>query len=68
MMKFISLNYTRLQKVEYLLNLNSDLYEISNFCLMDSNENPCIVTCKIVVNVLTRHKMRTHAMKCMHLR
>ena len=29
--KFYSLNYTRLQKVEFLLNGKSDLYEILNF-------------------------------------
>ena len=32
-LKFYSLNYSLLQKVEYLLNRNSDLYELLNFSL-----------------------------------
>ena len=32
-LKFYSLNFTQLQKIEYLLNGNSDLYEIFNFSL-----------------------------------
>ena len=70
-LKFYSLNYTWLQKVKYLLNRNSDLYEILKIVIdyqKNFHENPCTITRKIVVNVRTSDKMCTLEINCVQQR
>ena len=66
---FYPLNYMWLQKVKYLLNGNSDLYEILTLAhniVFDHQkkfrENPCA----LAINKRTHDEMRTLVIKCVH--
>ena len=68
---FYLLNYTRLQKGKYIINGNSDLYEILNFTSIDSNWPPkdqCTNICTRVINVCTHVLLQVRAFyrACVH--